>query len=60
MYERFEKDFTAALVKLDILKKSEININSNSKDILIDFNQMKNLYLEMGFVNQNITNLETK
>ncbi len=60
MYERFEKDFTAALVKLDILKKSEININSNSKDILIDFNQMKNLYLEMGFINQNITNLETK
>jgi len=60
LYERFEKDFTAALVKLDILKKSEININSNSKDILIDFNQMKNLYLEMGFVNQNITNLETK
>jgi hypothetical protein len=58
LYGRFEKDFTAACIKLGVLSDKDSDINSNSLDLWINFDQMSNLYLELGLISQNITKKE--
>ena len=58
LYIRFEKDFTAACIKFGIFNYLESNINSNALDLWINFSQMTDLFIELGFFNRNIAKNE--
>ena len=60
LYERFDKDFTEATIKLNIIKKTEMELigNTNLLDKHISCPQMSQLFLELGFISSRIMNKE--